>query len=211
MQYLQSLLMTITAVFICLSFHEASHAFMAYKLGDNTAKNQGRLTLNPMAHVDFLGLLALIFFHFGWAKPVPVNYRNLKNPKRDSILIALAGPVSNFLLAFMLYFLGYSILCVAFNDFTVAMFQFLAFTASISIGLGIFNFIPIPPLDGSHIIVPFLPPKQRLFLINNAQFIQFGLVLGLYFGFLTMPIYILRNYISQGMISVIENILFAFL
>lgn len=204
MQYLQSMMMVTLSVLICLSVHEASHGFMAYALGDNTAKNQGRLTLNPIAHIDFLGLLAMIFFRFGWAKPVPVDYRNFKNPKRDSMLVALAGPMSNFVLATVLYMVGYALIMLMYSEITYAVFSFLSLTATISVGLGVFNLIPIPPLDGSHILMPLLPLKQKMFFIKNAQFIQFALVLSLWTGMLSKPLTVLRNIVLGWILSFVE-------
>lgn len=210
MQYLQSLLMSASAVLICLSFHEAAHAFAAFTLGDSTAKNRGRMTLNPISHIDPIGFFALLFFHFGWAKPVPIDYRNLKKPKLYSAIIALAGPISNFILATILYTIAYGMIIYNYTDITYALAQFLSTTAMISIGLGVFNLIPIPPLDGSHILMPMLPRKQQLFMVQNAQFIQFGLIIGLYFGILDLPLYFLRSVATNG-IFVIVNAIFSVL
>lgn len=204
---MQSMLMSAAAVLICLSFHEASHAFAAFILGDSTAKNNGRMTLNPLSHIDPIGFLALLFFHFGWAKPVPINYRNLKKPKRDSAIIALAGPISNFFLATIFYTIAYGIITVNYNDLTYAIAQFLSLTAMISVGLGVFNLIPIPPLDGSHILMPILPRKQQLFMRDKAQFIQFGLIIGLYLGVLTYPLSYLRVIATNGILVIVNAIL----
>ncbi|MFI3227223.1 MAG: site-2 protease family protein [Clostridia bacterium] len=207
MQYLQTMLMSAAAVLICLSFHEAAHAFAAYVLGDTTAKDRGRMTLNPVSHIDPIGFMALLFFHFGWAKPVPINYRNLKKPKLYSAIIALAGPVSNFLLAIVLYTVAYGMIMFNYNELTYALAQFLNTTAIISVGLGVFNLIPIPPLDGSHILIPLLPRKQQLFMIQNAQFIQFALIIGLCFNILNLPLYFLRNIATSGIFVIVNAIL----
>lgn len=210
MQFLMSTIVTVGAVLICMSVHEASHALVAYLLGDKTAKNQGRLTLNPISHIDPFGFFLLVFLKFGWAKPVPVNHRNLKNPKRDSMIIALAGPVSNFILATILYFVGYALILIVYNDFTMTIAQFLITTASLSVGLGIFNLIPVPPLDGSHILMPILPRKYQIFMINNIQFIQFFMMIGLYFGILSKPIYYLRGIAIEGILTFVDKLLSIF-
>ena len=130
-------------------FHELAHAWMALKLGDTTARDEGRLTLNPIKHIDWIGLLMIMAVGFGWAKPVMINPENLKNKKRDMALIAVAGPGINFILAFVLVFLG-----VAIFDFEVFFLLHMAF---FSIMLGVFNMLPIPPLDGSKVLAAVLP------------------------------------------------------
>ena len=156
------------AVLLILTVHEYAHAYAAYKLGDPTAKNLGRLTLNPIKHLDPMGALCMIIFHFGWAKPVPINARNFKNPKRDFALSAMAGPLSNMIFAFFSAFL-YLLLLSIFKDikfnseFTFKLAEntllFVYIFHIINIGIGIFNLIPIPPLDGSRILNVILPPK----------------------------------------------------
>ena len=147
-------------------FHELAHAWMALRLGDTTAKDEGRLTLNPIKHIDWLGLLMIVIVGFGWAKPVMINPENLKNKKRDMALIALAGPVINFILAFFLVFVGIAIL-----DFQVFFILHMAF---LSIMLGVFNMLPIPPLDGSKVLAGILPDN-----IYNAyrRYESLGMVL----------------------------------
>ena len=129
--------------------HELAHAWMALRLGDTTAKDEGRLTLNPIKHIDWLGLLMIMLIGFGWAKPVMINPENLQNKKRDMALIALAGPLINFILAFFLVIIGVVIL-----DFQVFFVLHMAF---LSIMLGVFNMLPIPPLDGSKVLAGILP------------------------------------------------------
>lgn len=135
-----------------VSIHEFSHAWTADYLGDPTARLQGRLTLNPLAHLDLLGTLALFIAHIGWGKPVPVDPYNLENPKRDNMLISLAGPVSNLLLALFLSLLGKFLLSQFF-------FIFIPFI-TLNVGLAIFNLLPIPPLDGSKILFGILPSNM---------------------------------------------------
>lgn len=173
------------AVLITLTIHEYSHGYAAYKLGDNTAKNLGRLTLNPIAHIDPVGALCMLFFRFGWAKPVPINSRNLRKPKRDFAIVALAGPLSNLLMAFMsafLYLLSYSLLVKIeySSELTLAIAQnalnFIYIFHSVNIGIAVFNLIPIPPLDGSRILLVVLPPKLYFNIMRYERTIYFILI-----------------------------------
>lgn len=204
---MQSIILSAISVLICLSVHEASHALAAYLCGDSTAKNQGRLTLNPIYHIDPIGFIALVVFHFGWAKPVPINYANLKKPKLYSAIISLAGPVSNFVLAIVLYTVAV-LLTLVDSMIAQAVLQFLVTTATISVGLGIFNLIPIPPLDGSHILMPLLSKKTQFNIMKNIQFIQFGMMLMLYFGILNVPLYYLRQHAMNIIFKIVDSILF---
>lgn len=194
------------AVLVCITFHEVAHGYAAYFLGDNTAKNQGRLTLNPLEHIDLMGFLALLFFRFGWAKPVPINYNNLKKPKRDGAIIALAGPLANFVLAAIL-FIAMQLFYRLNSEISMSVADFCAITAQISIGLGVFNLIPVPPLDGSHVIIPFLPIKWQFNILRNQQFIQFGLIMALYLNLLNFPLFWLRFHATDIIIKIIEPIL----
>lgn len=147
-------LITVVAAIISITLHEVSHGLAAYKCGDDTAKIYGRLSLNPLKHIDWIGALCLVIFKFGWAKPVPVNSFNFKNRKRDIIIVSLAGPASNFILAFVAMLLV-SVLVVS-NYPTQILATFLLTLVYLNIGLGVFNLIPIPPLDGSKILGEFL-------------------------------------------------------
>lgn len=185
-------LLSAIAVLVIITIHEYSHGYTAYKLGDNTAKNLGRLTLNPTKHIDPVGALCMLFFHIGWAKPVPINSRNFKNPKRDIALTALAGPISNIIMGFLaafLYLLAYALLKdVAFTD-TGFLYQlanntllFLFLFHSINIGLGLFNLIPLPPFDGSRILYVFLPTKLYFGVMKYERKIYFGVLAWLLLG-----------------------------
>ena len=151
-----TIVLTVVCALISITLHEFAHGFAAYKLGDDTAKIYGRLSLNPMKHLDPLGALCLILFRFGWAKPVPINSYNFKNKKAGIIIVSLAGPLSNLLLAF----LSRVLLFVSVNSFQSEalwyLYEFLNRLTFLNLGLCIFNLIPIPPLDGSKILAMFL-------------------------------------------------------
>ena len=157
---LRDMLLRMISVLVCLSVHETCHGLAAYALGDPTAKSEHRLSLNPLHHIDWLGLVMMFVAGFGWAKPVPVNPNYFKKPKQGMALTALAGPVSNFLLALLLM-LGARVMSVhaVYSTFNQALFDFLLSTAILSIGLGLFNLVPIPPLDGSKILFSLLPDR----------------------------------------------------
>lgn len=187
------LILSALATLITLSIHEFSHALCAYKLGDHTAKYNGRLTINPLKHLDPLGALCMVLFRFGWAKPVPIDPRNFKNHKRDFALCALAGPLSNLLIAFFasfIYVFTYSSLKdVSFtNNLTLQIAQnsldFLFIFHRINIGLAIFNLIPIPPLDGSRILNAVLPRKLYFKIMKYERTIYLILIGWLFFGYI---------------------------
>jgi Zn-dependent protease len=147
--------------------HEFSHGLAAYAMGDNTAKQSGRLTLNPIAHIDPLGFLCLIVTQrFGWAKPVPVNDINFRNRKKGMLLVSLAGPISNFITAFVLALLY----ALFYDKMSNAMKSIFGIAYIINLSIGVFNLIPIPPLDGSHILDAFLTNKQRFFMRRYAVY-----------------------------------------
>jgi Zn-dependent protease len=156
---------------ISLPVHEFSHAYAAYKLGDDTAKREGRLTLNPIKHLDPMGAILMIFTGFGWAKPVPINARNFKNRKTGFAISALAGPVSNFLLAY------FAIVLFRISGLPIDSFggMFYYYLAILNVGLGVFNLLPIPPLDGSRIFSLVLP-EQQYFMIMKYEGICFLLL-----------------------------------
>ncbi len=158
-----------------VAFHEFAHASVANFLGDDTAKKSGRLTLNPFVHIDWLGILFLMLFRIGWARPVPINHNNFKYPKLYSILTALAGPAANFLFA-IVCFLGmrYFPYNLFVEPFSKSVIQLLDATASINVMLGVFNLLPIPPLDGSHVFTAFLSgryPRLIFWLYTYSMFI----------------------------------------
>ena len=152
--------LTIISLLFSLTVHECAHGWMARKCGDDTAYMYGRISLNPLAHLDPMGALSMLFIGYGWAKPVPVNYRNLRKPKRDIALVALAGPVSNLILAFF-FSLIYTAIAVFMPANTAGLVLYYAFyiAATLNIGLAVFNLIPLPPLDGSKVLSCFLPGR----------------------------------------------------
>ena len=162
----------VAAVLLCLTVHETCHGLAAYALGDPTAKSMHRLSLNPLHHIDWFGLFMMLAAGFGWAKPVPVDPRYFKKPKEGMALTALAGPVSNFLLALLLIFI--SKLIYLYAPYTVVMgavFTFCLYTAApLSIGLGLFNLIPIPPLDGSKVVAVLLPNRAYRTLMRYERY-----------------------------------------
>ncbi|MCD8355424.1 MAG: site-2 protease family protein [Clostridia bacterium] len=200
------LLISIPAVLICLSVHEACHGYMAYALGDPTAKNAGRLTFDPIHHLDFIGTLCLLFFHVGWAKPVPINPGYFKHPRRDIALVSLAGPVSNFILALIALFLYYP-LRMASSPVLMTIALMLYMVAIISIGLGVFNLIPVPPLDGSKILLSFLPRKYEFKFAQYQQYIQFGLLVLLLIGVLNIPIHYFVNIVYHALYTIVLAVL----
>lgn len=171
-----SLLYRLPAVFIGFSFHEFAHAYVANLLGDNTAKLEGRMTLDPMAHIDPTGIIMLILFRFGWAKPVPINPYNFKNRKKGIILVSLAGPVMNFFIAFIALFI-YMTIYYKLGFINKIIENILVNIYFINIGLGIFNLIPLPPLDGSKILVGFLPYKIEYNFFRYERYLYILLIL----------------------------------
>lgn len=153
----------IPAALIAVVLHELGHAFVSYKLGDPTPKSEGRLTLNPLKHLDIVGIICLIFFGFGWAKPVSIDSSYYKNKKLGITLVGLAGPLVNFILALLSFiFIGVTYIVatkLGSNTFLSILNTFFIYLAIINIGLGVFNLIPIPPLDGSKVIGGILPDK----------------------------------------------------
>lgn len=171
------------AVLLCLTVHETCHGLAAYALGDPTAKSMHRLSLNPLHHIDWLGLAAMLTLGFGWAKPVPVDMRYFRNPKRGMALTALAGPVSNLLLAVLLMVCARVILaCSPDGAVWGWIYVFLLIAAQLSIGLGVFNLIPISPLDGSKVLFAVLPDEAYDRLMRYERYGLFVLYALIFFG-----------------------------
>lgn len=219
-EWLIEFLLSLPAILIALSVHECAHAWAAYKLGDPTAKNFGRLTINPLKHLDPLGVLCMVVARFGWARPVPVNSRNLKNPKRDMVLVSLAGPAANIVLAFigllvlriLQVFLLPALSPVSLGSFgtgaIVMLLEFLVLFCMLNAGLAIFNLLPIPPLDGSHLLALILPSRIYFKYVQYERYISFALVLLLVFNVLDIPLFYLRSYLMMGLEWIIDLIPF---
>ena len=179
------LLMSLFALVPALTVHEWAHGYIAYKLGDRTAKLDGRLSLNPLDHIDPVGALLLLVAGFGWARPVPVNTRNFRKPKRDIALTSAAGPIANFILAFLgVFFYTLSVyICFYFDvpEVTGTVICWVFYLSALyNLGLGLFNLIPLPPLDGSNILVAFLPQRlavKYLQLRYYAPYIFIGIII----------------------------------
>ncbi|MBS5164882.1 MAG: site-2 protease family protein [Butyricicoccus pullicaecorum] len=184
--FLVTLCLLLPAIIICLTVHECAHGWAARALGDRTAQRAGRLTLDPMAHIDPVGFICMLIFGFGWARPVPVNVSGfrMKNRKLGMALVALAGPASNLLLALICYIitllLGYKMAGDAMFFRTITMF--FSYIASLSVGLGVFNLIPIPPLDGSRVLNAFVPYSVQVKLERYQSVILLAVIFVVYFG-----------------------------
>ena len=146
--WLLQMLYRIPGIIVGLSFHEWAHAYAAYKRGDPTARNLGRMTVNPGAHIDPIGILMLLIVGFGWARPVPINPRNFKNPRKDEIIVSLAGVTTNLIVAFLFTGIWLAVAMFAYNEIAVTLIQYVVI---INLGLFLFNLIPVPPLDGYHV------------------------------------------------------------
>lgn len=179
------LLISAIALFPALTVHEWAHGFMAYKLGDSTAKADGRLSLNPLDHLDPIGSIMLLLVGFGWAKPVPVMTRNFKKPRRDFALVSLAGPIANFIMALFsaLFYVGTLYFCIAngySGETAKAIVSIFEMSLLFNVGLGLFNLIPLPPLDGSNVVMCLLPNRlaaKYSRIRYYTQYIFIGLML----------------------------------
>lgn len=223
-------LITVPIILVSLTVHEVMHGLVSYKLGDPTAMNYGRLTLNPIKHLDPFGTVCMLVFGFGWAKPVPINSGYYKNTRLGITLTALAGPLSNFTMAFIavpfmlligsisgqietesinVSILAYPMFYGYLAEYTIPFatklactaFIFFDFFVQMNIMLGIFNMLPIPPLDGSRILLVFLPQKAYYFVIRIEMYIKIGLLILLYTGVLSRPLSFLNDGIYEGFVG----------
>ena len=208
------LLVSVPGVLIAITFHEFAHGYVAYKLGDNTAKLEGRLSLNPLDHLDPIGTLMLLLAGFGWGKPVnvnPSNYTRKISMEKGEALVSLAGPLMNIILSIIfaiIYFAIRKFANATFLSSTVGsvLMQLISATISINVGIGIFNLIPLPPLDGSKIIMPFLPYKAKQWFINNEQIFYIIFVVIWITGIAGIIISPAINVVYTGIMKLVGNI-----
>lgn len=201
---LLSLLLTLPGVIIAITFHEFAHAFSADKLGDDTPRRQGRLNLNPLSHLDPIGFFMLVFVHFGWGRPVEINPRNFNRKRSMSAqqaIVSFAGPLMNIVIALVLTIILYAIITFA-PTFVLTTAGYLTILTiqmaiSVNIGLGVFNLIPIPPLDGSKILMHFLPYNAKNWFLNNQRIF--------YIIFLILWITNLTSYIISPVINLVST------
>lgn len=203
---------SLLVIFVTLPFHEYAHAYVADRLGDRTARYKGRITLNPLSHIDYLGALAIILFGFGWARPVPVNANNFKNPKRDMAITAAAGPIMNLILAFLGSFLHYLFAYIALGKNSIfCIYVALLFDAFcvINIGLAVFNLLPIPPLDGWKVLGAVLPARIYWKIMAYERYISFAIILLICTGTLGVPLSIVRG-LFYTIITFLPKVIFGF-
>lgn len=206
-----ALLLTLPGVIVAMTFHEYAHAWMADKLGDTTPRAQGRLNLNPVTHIDPVGLVLLLFAHIGWGRPVEINPNNFtsnKSRQTCELLVSLAGPVMNFILAFVFMIIYYALWY--FVDRTWSWFKIVLiiinYAISVNIGLGVFNLIPIPPLDGSKVFRRFLSYNANAWIDRNMQIIYIVFMVLWITGLLTLFVSPVINFISGGMEAVVAKV-----
>jgi len=204
LELLLSIISYLLLVLVMLPVHELAHAWVATKLGDDTPRWNGRLTVNPFAHLDLWGTLMLVLFGFGYAKPVPVNPRNFRNPRRDMALVALAGPLSNLLMAIVVLLLFRLLKFLPITSGSVLMIGavLVNIVVPINIGLAVFNLLPIPPLDGSRIFGAILPARWAFWMMQHEHQIRILLIVLLATGALSTPITFISNYVYQILLKV---------
>jgi len=196
------MLLRIPALLLAITVHESAHGLMASKLGDPTARALGRISLNPLRHLDPVGTICLILFGFGWARPVPVNTRYFKNPKRDMALTALAGPAANLLLGFigMFFYMLIGTRLAAMKGYVpylLSLFLYIFYILNIS--LAVFNLLPIPPLDGSRLLLIFLPDHLYFKVMRYERTIQIVMLILLWVGVFNVPLQFGISLVENGM------------
>ena len=191
--FIYSLFGVLAFLFICIPVHECAHAFVAKRLGDDTAERQGRLTLNPFAHIDLMGVVMMFVCSIGWAKPTPVDLRRCNKVKvrTANLLVSAAGPLSNLIMAFLFTIICKLLLVLSIKNANITLYQIaqiVLYIANLNAFLAVFNLIPVPPFDGYHILASFLPAKALVFFERNAQIINLVLIILLVSGYASIPI-----------------------
>ena len=211
------ILLSLPVMLMALSVHESAHGYAAYRLGDPTARNLGRITLNPIKHFDLFGFLSMLVFHIGWAKPVPINARHFRNPRRDFAIVGAAGPLSNICLAVIHLLLLRLVMFFTTEAYmrgdlpaetgliVLSLIVYILYIGvAMNIILAIFNLIPIPPFDGSRIFYAFLPPKWYFGVMKYERYIMIGCII-LFFGLSYLglnPLVRLENWIIAGLFKI---------
>lgn len=207
------ILSALAVIFLTQPVHEFAHAWTAVKLGDPTPRYQGRLSVNPFAHIDYFGAACILLLGFGWAKPVQVNMNNFRNPKRDMAITAAAGPLSNLIAALVMLVITNLLNLVLLNtslSWAVYVTVFFYYIADINVSLAVFNLIPIPPLDGSRLLFAVLPNRQYYKLMRYERYIFYGLLVLIWFGVLDIPLNFLTNAV-MSFLSFLAGLPFRFL
>lgn len=202
MELIMKILAALTVVFLVLPLHEYAHGFIAQKLGDNTAKALGRLTLNPLVHFDPFGAIGVLFFNFGWAKPIPVDTSNFKNPKRDMAIVAAAGPLSNFCAAIIGGLILNFLALFNFMPVQIWVNTFFLYYISLNVGVAVFNLVPLPPLDGFRILEAFLPERFLMSYHKHRFTITLVVFFLFLFGVLSVPLVFLEKRVCGFVIRI---------
>ena len=204
--YILSIILAIVPSVLCITLHELSHGYTAYLLGDDTAKKRGRLSLNPLKHLDPMGLLMLAVFHVGWAKPVPINMFRFKKPKAGMALTALAGPAANLVIA-LVFMLLYGALFIPLKASRVGLYflSMLQLTVYVSIGLALFNFLPVPPLDGSKVLFSLLSDKHYVTLMRYEKYGSLLMLVLVATGVIGRPLTAAINWLYDLLIPIAQG------
>ena len=203
--YLLSILLAVIPSLVCITLHELSHGLVAYRLGDDTAKRAGRLTLNPLRHLDPMGLLMMVVFRFGWAKPVPVNMYRFKEPKRGMAITALAGPASNVVIT-LVFLLIYGALYLPLRGKAAGeyLLEMLELTAYISLSFAVFNLLPIPPLDGSKVLFSLMDEERYRTLMRYERYGGLLLMALVWTGVLGRPLSTAVRWLFAGLLPIAQ-------